>query len=237
MSSAFHLSRAQLTPFAARPQFTVRVLSRSDAALLAAAQRLRAEVFVRELGWTPGCACGREHDRCDTVATHVVALASASPHGSERDDHGARWRVAGYARILLPAQTFMLEREFAALLPDGPVALEPTHSFEISRFVVHPDLRGAIDDEGRSAAEHLQRGIARWALEHQREQLYSVCETRHVRALRLRALPVQRFGRVVEYSPGVRTCAIHLDLCAARQTLLSRRPRDARWYTQGVAQC
>ena len=220
-------------PMAPGPRFFMRVVSASDDSLLAA-QRLRAGVFVRELGWVAGCGCGREHDRCDAVATHFILLG---PAPTDRSDLMGRWRVAGYARILLPEHTFMLEREFAALLPDRFELREPARSFEVSRFVVHPRLRGALDADGRSAAEHLQRGIARWALTHGRDHLYSVCETRHVRALRLRGLPVERFGRVRDYTPGVLTCAMRLDLNAARELFALRRPRDAQWYTQGVAVC
>lgn len=219
-----------------RPRFVARVFSASDVSLLAAAQRLRAAVFARELGWAPECACGREHDRCDPVATHLVILATSN-RGASGPAHAPRWQVAGYTRILLPEQTFMLRREFAALLPDGLLIAESARSFEVSRFVAHPALRGALDDRGRSVAEHLQRGVARWALAHHRDQLYSVCETRHVRALRFRGLPVRRIGRALEYSPGVHTCAIHLDLDAASRALTSRRPWDADWYAQGDNAC
>lgn len=220
-------------PMAPSPRFSMRVVSASDDSFLAA-QRLRAEVFVRELGWVAACACGREHDRCDAVATHFLLLALA-PAG--RIGVGGQSRVAGYARILLPEHTFMLEREFAALLPDRFDLREPARCVEVSRFVVHPSLRGALDADGRSAAEHLQRGIARWALAHERYHLYSVCETRHVRALRLRGLPIQRFGHVREYTPGVHTCAMRLDLNVTRELLALRRPRDAQWYARGVAAC
>ena len=226
--SALHEAPSSQT----RPRYTVHTLSASGMSLLVAAQRLRADVFIRELAWVPDCGCGREHDRCDGVATHLVLLASESIEDARA--LRPRSRVAGYARILLPEHTFMLEREFAALLPDAHVFPEPTRSFEVSRFVVRPDLRGRLDADGRSAAEHLQRGIAQWALAHDRSSLYSVCEARHVRALRLRALPACRFGRIVEYTPGVHACAIHLDLDIAREELRIRRYPDHQWYMQGA---
>ncbi|HEX6818315.1 MAG TPA: acyl-homoserine-lactone synthase [Ktedonobacterales bacterium] len=232
MSCNLILPRDDASPRLANLRFSMRVVSASDLSLLAA-QRLRAGVFVQELGWVAACACGLEHDRCDAVATHFVLLVSS---GSTRlGDLSSQWSVAGYARIMLPEHTFMLEREFPGLLPQGFAIHEPARSFEVSRFVVHPRARGKLDAEGRSAAEHLQRDIARWALAHDRDHLYSVCETRHVRALRLRGLPVQRFGRVMEYTPGVHTCAMRLDLTVAGEILALRRPRDAHWYTQGVA--
>ncbi|HKV85109.1 MAG TPA: acyl-homoserine-lactone synthase [Ktedonobacterales bacterium] len=211
------------------PRYTFRVLSPADTRLLASAQRLRADVFARELAWVPECACGREHDRCDAAATHLVVLAA----DGVRQSRITSPHIVGYARLLLPRDNFMLAREFAALLDGGPLRLESTRAFEVSRFVVHPALRGRRDADGRGAAEHLQRGIARWALERGRADLYSVCEARHVRALRMRGLPVRRFGRMVEYTPGVLACAVHLDLRAAADTLRDRRPWEYRWYTQG----
>ncbi|MGH2485040.1 MAG: acyl-homoserine-lactone synthase [Ktedonobacterales bacterium] len=226
-------SDAAHSAFARRshPRYTLRVLAPADARLLATAQRLRADVFARELCWVPECACGREHDRCDAAATHLVVLAD-EPHTRNGRTGPARG-VVGYARLLLPRDSFMLDREFAALLDGEPLRLDAARAFEVSRFVVHPALRGHLDADGRGAAAHLQRGIARWALERGRTDLYSVCEVRHVRALRMRGLPVQRFGRVVEYTAGVLACAVRLDLRAAVEASRARRLQEYRWYTQG----
>jgi hypothetical protein len=100
--------------------------------------------------------------------------------------------------------------------------------------VVHLRQRGHLGVEGHSVADHLARAIASWALEGGRTEWYSVCEARHVRALRARGLPVLPFGRIVAYQPNVPVCAMRVSLSQAAACLRARRPREFAWYTQGV---
>jgi N-acyl-L-homoserine lactone synthetase len=208
------------------PVYVARLLKADEESALEGAFRLRADVFANELGWVPVRRDGIERDRCDGVALHIITFALAG---------GCPPRLAGYARVLLPEQTFMLEREFAALLAGQPLHPNATWAFEVSRFVVHPAYRRRLDVDCRSVADHLARAIARWAIAHHRTDLYAVCEERHIRALRMRGLPFVRLGVPIEYQPGVRARAACLSLpqCAAR--LRMRRAGDYAWYTQGAA--
>ena len=190
-----------------------------------AAYRLRQAVFARELGWVPAGDDGRERDRGDTLAQHFAVFARGA-------QGRARPALVAYARVLLPEHGFMLEREFAALLAGEPLAADTRRAFEVSRFVVHPRYRGWLGADRRSAVEHLGRAIARWALARGRTEWLSVCEVRHVRALRLRGLPFARFGRVVEYQPDVPVCATRLDLPQAAARLRVYRPGDYAWYVE-----
>jgi N-acyl-L-homoserine lactone synthetase len=206
------------------PVYVARLLRADETSALEEAYRLRAAVFARELGWVPLPRDGIERDRCDDAALHVAAfaLADARPH------------LAGYARVLLPAQAFMLEREFTALLAGQLLHPSASRAFEVSRFVVHPAYRGRLDASRRSVADHLGRTIARWALAHHRTEFYAICEERHIRALRLRGLPFVRLGVPVEYQPGVRARAARLFLPEAAARLRRHRLRDYAWYLQGV---
>lgn len=201
------------------------------AGLLEDVYRLRARVFMRELGWLATSADGRERDRCDPLARHFavfVHLAEGAPA------EGAP-ALAGYARALLPRHGFMLQREFRELLGDQDFAPDAGRAFEVSRFVIHPAQRGQRCDEGRTITEHLAREIARWALAHGRDEWYTVCETRYLRALRLRGLEFTPFGHPLEYQPGVEARAAVLRLSAAARALRARRPRDYAWYTRPAA--
>ena len=207
-----------------RPIFAAQALSRQDTVTLEAAYCLRAAVFARELGWVPVGRDGRERDRCDDVALHFAAFAGRA----------GGLVLAGYARVLLPEQTFMLEREFSALLAGQSLRANPKRAFEVSRFVVHPAYRRASDAGGRGVADHLARAITRWALACGRMEWYAVCEVRHIRALRLRGLPFARFGRTIAYQPGVWACAARLSIPEAAARLRERHMRDYLWYTQGA---
>ena len=188
--------------------------------MLAPALRLRAEVFAGELGWVPYPANGHEWDRCDPLAHHFALFAT----------DGESTRLAGYARVLVPPSSFMIEREFVRLLANKPLQYSREAAFEVSRFVIHPAWRGKRDRNGRSAVDHLGRAIVQWALNNNRSIWLSVCEARHVRALRSRGLEFERFGAIVEYQPGVRACAARLDLGYAMERMRMGRAAQLDWY-------
>jgi N-acyl-L-homoserine lactone synthetase len=211
--------------------YAAQPLGSHQLAALDAAYRLRQAVFAHELGWVAPGGAGRERDRCDARAQHfAVFTRRAGDHAHARTGP----LLVAYARVLLPEQGLMLEREFAALLAGEPLQTNATHAFEVSRLVVHPSHRGRLGADRRSAVEHLGRAIARWALARGRTEWLSVCEVRHVRALRLRGLPFSRFGSVVEYQPGVPVCATRLDLPSASAHLRTCRPGDYAWYIEGA---
>jgi N-acyl-L-homoserine lactone synthetase len=212
--------------------YSARQLRRDEAAAFDAALRLRQAVFAHELAWVPASADGRERDRCDAAARHFAVFARVGT----AETHPATVRLVAYARVLLPADGLMLEREFAALLGGRACATDPARAFEVSRLVVDARWRGQLGVDRRGAVEHLGRAIARWALADGRSEWLSVCEVRHVRALRLRGLPFSRFGRVVEYQAGVPVCAVRLDLPHAAARLGRLRPADYVWYAEGMAQ-
>lgn len=205
------------------PAYMARMVRPHERAALDAAFRLRHAVFARELGWVACAANGHERDRCDAAAHHfaVFALQPGDP---------MRQPLVAYARVVLPGHGLMLEREFAALLASQPLRLDAAHAFEVSRFAVHPAYRGLLGADGHGPVEYLGRAIAQRARATGRFEWLSVCELRHVRALRFRGLPFTRFGRVVEYQPGVPVCAARLDLRAAIRRLRELHPSDYAWY-------
>ncbi len=192
----------------------------SDGSMLAPALRLRADIFGRELGWVPYPANGHEWDRCDPLASHFTLFAT----------DGESAKLAGYARVLVPPSNFMLEREFVRLLANEPLQYSREAAFEVSRFVIHPSWRGKRDRDGRSAVDHLGRAIIQWALSNNRSLWFSVCEARHVRALRSRGLEFERFGAIVEYQPGVHACAARLDLACAMERMRIQCAAQLEWF-------
>jgi N-acyl-L-homoserine lactone synthetase len=202
------------------------------AATLEEAYRLRAGVFMGELGWLTPSPDGRERDRCDPLARHFVVYARQPEAEPAQEPEPAA--LVGYARVLLPRHGFMLQREFVELAPPERFAPDVARAFEVTRFVVRPAHRGRRCVEGRTVVEHLARDIAAWALAHGRTDWYTVCEARYLRALRLRGLRFTQLGRGVEYQPGVEACAALLRLPVASAELRARRYHDYAWYTRGV---
>lgn len=195
---------------------------------LEAAYRLRAGVFMGELGWLSPSADGRECDRCDPMAKHFVVFAR-QPDAERMGEQAPT--LVGYARVLLPRHGFMMEREFAELATR--LAPDAERAFEVSRFVVAPTHRGRRCVEGRTVVDHLARAIAGWALSRGRTDWYTVCEARYLRALRLRGLRFSQLGHAVEYQPGVEACAAVLRLPVAAAQLRAHRAADYAWYARG----
>lgn len=208
------------TRAAAHCTFVARAVSSEEREILNDAFRLRAAVFAHELSWVDPPSNDREHDRADPLAHHFALFDSGDTHAS----------VIGYARVLLPPAPFMLEREFIRLLSGGPVPGDPVRSFEVSRFAVHPLWRGRYDRSGHSASDHLGRSIVQWAWQAERSVWFSVCEVRHVRALRCRGFAFEPFGAVIEYQPGVHACAVRFNLDMALERLRAQRPDEFDWY-------
>ena len=204
-------------------------------ALLEEAYRLRARVFMGELGWLAPSADGRERDRCDPLARHFVVYTRPPEVSGVMSAEPEPAALVGYARVLLPRHGFMLQREFAELAledAEGRFTLDERRAFEVSRFVVRPAHRGRRCVEGRTVVEHLARAIALWALEQGRTDWYTVCEERYLRALRLRGLRFTQLGRAVEYQPGVRACAALLRLPVASAEMRASHAPDYAWYTR-----
>lgn len=224
------ISRARATEPVRYEAFAFSGNSTRFAETLEAAYRLRAGVFMGELGWLAPSADGRERDRCDRLARHFVVVARQPDAAPSRMPEPAA--LVGYARALLPRHGFMLQREFAELAMQ--MAPDDRRAFEVSRFVVAPSHRGRRCVEGRTVVDHLARAIAGWAQMCGRTDWYTVCEARYLRALRLRGLRFTQLGHAVEYQPGVPACAALLRLPTASAELRAHRAEDFAWYSSGV---
>lgn len=138
-------------------QFAVRLAQTEDD--LRAAQRLRYEVFVQELGGDGALvdhAARLEQDRFDPHADHLLVTDTADAD-----------RVVGVYRLLRQDQAaaagqFYSEGEYdlAALRASGRKLLE------LGRSCLHPDYRGG------GAMFALWQGLAAYVLDHEIEVLF-----------------------------------------------------------------
>jgi putative hemolysin len=140
------------------PEFTVK-LAETEAELQAA-QRLRYDVFVRELG-AGGTfvdhAEGLERDRFDAYADHLIVTRTGSD------------AVLGVYRLLrsdgaAAAGGYYSEGEYdlEVLKTSG------RHLLELGRSCLHVDARGGI------AMHHLWQGLAAYVAQHRIEVLFGV---------------------------------------------------------------
>ncbi|MFA3915617.1 GNAT family N-acetyltransferase [Ruegeria hyattellae] len=140
------------------PSFTVR-LAESDADLRAA-QRLRYDVFVRELGGGGAMVdhdAGLERDRFDPFFDHMLIS----------DD--STGQVVGVYRLLRDDQAAKLGQFYSEDEYDlGVLRQSDRKLLELGRSCLHPDYRGG------AAMFHLWNGLAEYVAEHRIEVLFGV---------------------------------------------------------------
>lgn len=134
---------------AGSPQYEVRLAR--DAVDLRAAQKLRYDVFVRELGvrgQSVDHEGGIEADQFDSVCEHLLLIDHKGP--------GARSVVVGTTRIIDAASAARAGGFYCAAEFDLSVLLASGRSLmEMGRTCLHPDYRGGV------AIYHLWHGLAR----------------------------------------------------------------------------
>lgn len=140
------------------PQFRVNLVN--DPAELRAAQALRYQVFVQELGGGGAMVdhdAGLERDRFDPFFDHLVL----------HDD--AAGRVVAVYRMLRAAQAEAAGQFYS----EGEYDLKPLHKtgrrlLELGRSCVHKDYRGG------PAMYHLWNGLAAYVAEHEIDIMFGV---------------------------------------------------------------
>lgn len=141
-------------------QFTLRLARSQDD--IRAAQRLRYDVFIRELGGDGPMvdhAAGLERDAFDAYFDHLLLIDE-----DRRED-----RVIGVYRLLTSDRA----REVGQFYTEGEYDLTPLKQsgrrlLELGRSCVHRDYRGG------SAMYHLWNGLADYVLQHDIEILFGV---------------------------------------------------------------
>ncbi|SDC08670.1 GNAT family N-acetyltransferase [Ruegeria marina] len=138
--------------------FTVRIAEDPDE--IRAAQALRYDVFVRELGGGGAMvdhALGLEQDRFDPFFDHMICI------------HNQTRQVIGVYRLLRCEQAKVVgqfysedEYDLSVLKNSGRRLLE------LGRSCVHPDYRGGM------AMYHLWNGLAQYVAAHEIEVLFGV---------------------------------------------------------------
>ncbi|MBT8154438.1 GNAT family N-acetyltransferase [Epibacterium ulvae] len=136
--------------------FTVKIAETAEE--LRAAQALRYEVFVRELGGDGELVdhvAGLERDRFDPYFDHMIASDTSTG------------RVVGVYRLLRSEQATKVgqfysddEYDLSVLQSSGRKVLE------LGRSCLHPDYRGGM------AMYHLWKGLSQYVLTHEIEILF-----------------------------------------------------------------
>ncbi|GAA6175380.1 GNAT family N-acetyltransferase [Sulfitobacter pacificus] len=140
------------------PDFDVRLAQSPED--LRAAQRLRFDVFIRELGGGGPLvdhAAGLEQDALDAFCDHLLLV----------DRHSDA--VVGVYRLLRPEQAARAGRHYCASEYDlTPLLTSNRRLLELGRSCLHPDYRGGM------AMHHLWSALAEYVALHEIEVLFGV---------------------------------------------------------------
>jgi putative hemolysin len=165
---------------------------------VAAAQRLRYDVFVRELGADGPFAdhqAGVERDAFDAISDHLLLIDSRADPALGRHVVGA-YRLLPSDR-LGPGGRFYSEDEYDLT----PLRRSGRRLLELGRSCVHPDHRGG------TGMFRLWNGLADYVLERRIEVLFGVASF-HGTDLAALALPLSYLGHHHLAPPDMRVRAL-----------------------------
>ncbi|OGP14875.1 MAG: hypothetical protein A2052_08620 [Deltaproteobacteria bacterium GWA2_54_12] len=178
------------------------------------ALRLRHDVFRDELRWVPPTADGLDRDPYDDFAESIGIFEHSE--------------LVGHVRLIPAPLPYMIEKEFASLLPEEGFSKVPGMS-ESTRICVRKDRRGDTV-ASLSLAHLLYKAIYHWSLKNDSRYLITIIEQRYFFYLK-RFFP---FVPVADFKPlgeGVMSGIAVLDWRAFEESAAVKRPEFFSWMS------
>jgi len=183
------------------------------------AYRLRHLVFREGLRWVSNSPDGLDIDEYDQWATSLGIFNSQC--GSS---------LVATLRLLPPDKPFMLEEEFADLLPPGLALRKELDTTEITRFAT---LQEVGDGESHTLSILLYKAWYQWSLLNSVRYVYLEVESRYARKLRMMGFPTSQLGPSRRLPPAcAESVALLLDWEEFRTTNGIKRPEFLEWMSR-----
>lgn len=179
--------------------------------------RLRHEVFSRELRWVPESPDGMERDPYDDFSRYIGVF-------------DARQNITGHARLIAFPDPFMVDKEFACLMPKDKNMRKATDLAEITRLCIRKEERAS--GGYLNISQLLYKGIYNWSLSCGIRHMIMVVDYRYFRLLKLNGFPVEAIGDFVTMPDGVRAGAVSLDWRSFEAAAAKRRPEFLEWISK-----
>jgi N-acyl-L-homoserine lactone synthetase len=180
-----------------------------------AALRLRHDIFRDELKWVPPSPDGLDRDKYDDFAESIGIF---SPSGE----------IAGHVRLIPAPLPFMIEKEFASLLPGSGLDKVPGMT-ESTRICVRKELRKDTV-AGLSLAHLLYKAIYHWSLKNDSRYLITIIEQRYFFYLK-RFFPFVPLADFKPLGEGVMSGIAVLDWREFEESAAAKRPEFFRWMS------
>ena len=184
------------------------------------AYRLRHLVFSEGLQWVSKSPDGLDVDEYDGWATCLgIFNGQCGSH------------LVATLRLLPPDRPFMLEEEFAELLPPGVVLRKENDTTEITRFAISQDVGAG---ESHTLSRLLYKALYQWSLLNSVRYVYLEVEARYARKLRMMGFPANPIGPSRRLPPAcAESVALMLDWEEFRASNSIKRPEFLEWMSKG----
>jgi len=179
------------------------------------AYRFRYKIFCEELKWLPNNNNEKESDEYDQYSVHFGVFSRSG-------------EIVGYSRIILPGNSFTLEKEFTDLLDPNYCIRKEKDTVEISRLAVKKELRGR-QESATKISMLLYKIMYQWAVKNGVRYWYMVVETDYLKVLQM-FFPCKSIGPVKEYQPNVSSVAALLDIREAESIVSKTNPALYSWF-------
>ena len=179
---------------------------------------LRHEVFVDELKWVPPSPDGMERDRYDSFA-HPIGVFD-------------EWNeLVGYVRLIPAPEPFMIEKEFACLLPEDKKPFKKNNSMaESTRICIKKERRTILLDSSLTLGHLLYKAIYQWCLMQDIRFFVTIVEKRYHRYLKA-FFPFEPLGSFLPLGDGVMSGVITLDWRNFELLAQKTKPEFLQWMT------
>jgi N-acyl-L-homoserine lactone synthetase len=181
--------------------------------------QLRHKIFVKELGWVAPQKDQLEIDAYDGEGMMPLGVF---------DQTG---RLIAHLRITLPEQTFMMEKEFAALI-ELPIP-KTRNTVEVSRVCIEADVRNVIiiNPYGKyHISMFLYKCLYLWCCKNLIKNMVMVIENKLFRLLKMSGFPCRRIGRTTIMPDGVSAVAVRVDWQEFESENQTSNPDLLAWF-------
>jgi acyl homoserine lactone synthase len=202
--------------------YLVKTLSTHEE--MEAAFRLRHEVFVDELKWVPASPDGMEKDSYDSFA-HPIGIFNLSAQTGEE------LPLIGYVRLIQSNYPFMVEKEFASLIPKDKPFKKLPDMVECTRICIKKERRAdKVGSLSLTTGHLLYKAIYNWVLIHNFRFMVAVIEKRYYRHLKS-LFPFEPLGGFLQMGDGVLAGTVLLDWRDIEMVSLEKRQDFMEWMT------
>lgn len=201
-------------------EFLVKTLSAYEE--MEEAYRLRHDVFCDELKWVPPSRNGLEIDPYDRFSDLVGVFDSEQT-------------LIGHIRLTPSPNPFMVEKEFACILPEDVKFAKGPRTAEVTRLCVRKENRSSKLPV--SIPNMLYKGMYQWSIAMGMRVLVIVVDNRCFRHLRSIGLTVDPLGPFYTMPDGVKAAVCTINWDKFERVSAEQRPGFFEWMSTLQAPC